>query len=112
MERAYAVEPGLHVLPGAVLIPTFGIVAANSYYVEAPQPYLVDTGLHADAAAFMENLEAIADVSALRWIYLTHTDPDHMGALRPLLRLAPRARVVTTFIGFAKLQLQLVPLEL
>jgi flavorubredoxin len=112
MERPYAIEAGCHVMPGSLQVPTLGFVPVNAYYVEGAQPYLVDTGLHADAAAFMEALEQIADVSALRWIYMTHCDPDHMGALRPLLRLAPRARVVTTFVGLAKLQLQLVPLEL
>jgi glyoxylase-like metal-dependent hydrolase (beta-lactamase superfamily II) len=35
----------------------------------------------------------------VRWIWLTHPDRDHTGALFDLLDQAPRARVVTTFLG-------------
>ena len=39
------------------------------------------------------------DVADLRWIWLTHTDFDHIGLLHRLLGENPELRVITTFFG-------------
>jgi len=45
------------------------------------------------------------DPADLRWIWLSHADPDHTGNLARILDLAPRAQLVTGLLGCAKLQL-------
>jgi flavorubredoxin len=107
LEQPYEVHPGLHVLPAIVPVPNIGQLPVNSYLVMGAQPYLVDTGLPVDADRFVRAVGAIVDLDDLQWIYLTHTDPDHIGALVPLLEQAPRATVVTTFLAVAKLELGL-----
>jgi flavorubredoxin len=109
MEASFQIQTGVHTLPTYVLVPTIGLLPANAFLVEGAQPYLVDTGILADEKAFVAAVEALKDPAELKWIYLTHTDPDHIGALIPLLERAPQAKLITTFIGFAKLQLSLKP---
>lgn len=109
MQPSYEVQTDVHVLPAFIPIPTVGLLSVNAFLVEAAQPYLVDTGLLVDSEELVRAVEAILDPADLRWIYLTHTDPDHVGALMTLLDRAPRAKVITTFLGAAKLELSLRP---
>jgi len=110
MEPTRELLPDLHILPSFVPVPTIGLLPVNSFLVKCAQPYLVDTGMLPDGAAFVPAVEALIDPADLRWIYLTHTDPDHIGALHALLDHAPQAKVVTTFVALAKLQIGLRPL--
>ncbi len=110
MEASFEARPGVHVLPTYVPIPTIGLLPANAFLVEAPEPYLVDTGILPEGEAFVDAVASILDPADLAWIYLTHTDPDHIGALLPLLDRAPKAKVITTFVALAKLELGLRPL--
>jgi flavorubredoxin len=60
---------------------------------------LVDTGTVAGCAEFMTTLESVLDPRELRWIWLTHTDFDHIGSLHRLLEENERLRVITSFLG-------------
>jgi flavorubredoxin len=73
--------------------------------VKSTAPVLIDTGLHSDTNEFMAALRAVIDPRELRWIWLTHIDQDHVGSLRRVLDEAPRAKVVTSFLGLGKLGL-------
>jgi hypothetical protein len=91
--RAYGPVPGLGLLP------------IGSFLIRGAEPVLVDTGPSPVRAEFMAALGTAIDPDDLRYVWLTHTDPDHTGALEAVLEAAPRARVVTTPIGVAKLGL-------
>lgn len=110
MLQTYEVTPEVFVLPTEIPVPGIGRLPANAYLVRGRQPYLVDTGQVLDADAFLAALEALVDLDDLRWIYLTHDDPDHIGALHRLLERAPNATVITTFVAMAKLGLWMRPL--
>jgi glyoxylase-like metal-dependent hydrolase (beta-lactamase superfamily II) len=92
-------------------VPGLGVLPVISYLIQASEPVLIDTGLAAARPAFLDALQRRIDPSALRWIWLTHTDPDHVGNLAAVLELAPRARVVTNFLGMGKLGLLGLPQE-
>ena len=99
-------------LLGAYLpVPGFGVLPINSFLIRAAQPVLIDTGLAALREDFMRALRAEIDPRELRWIWLTHTDADHTGSLEAVLAEAPHARLVTSFIGMAKLSLVGGPVE-
>jgi len=99
-------------LLGAYLpVPGFGVLPVNAYLIRAAQPVLIDTGLAALRKDFMRALRAEIDLRELRWIWLTHTDADHTGSLEAVLAEAPHARLVTSFIGMAKLSLAGGPVE-
>lgn len=52
---------------------------------------MIDTGLGLPDRGFLEHLGSVLDPADVRWIWLTHPDRDHTGALFDLLDAAPRA---------------------
>jgi flavorubredoxin len=76
---AFTATPGVDVITTAVAIPALGSIAINAFVLHGSEPVLVDTGTVAGAPEFMTALSSIIDPSELRWIWLTHTDFDHIG---------------------------------
>ena len=105
MESPRRVTNDIHVLPSPLPIPGLGTLPVNAFVITGEEPVLVDTGLHADRGAFLNALGNVVDPGDLRWIWLTHPDQDHVGSLRDILDVAPRARLVTTFLGVGILNL-------
>ena len=94
MDSPYQAAPDVHVLPATVPLPGM-VLPVNASVVLAEEPVLVDGGMAADADQFVEALASIVDPRALRWIWLTHDDADHTGAIQRVMDLAPDARLVT-----------------
>lgn len=111
MHSPAALGGNVHLLPSYAPVPGFGVLPVNSFVIGGAEPILVDTGLAALREPFLDALGDVMDPEDLRWIWLTHADADHMGNLAPVLDRAPGARLVTNFIGMAKLGLQGVPLD-
>lgn len=100
------VAPDTHSLTTHLPIPGMGFLPVNAFVVRAAQPVVVDTGIVALREAFLQKLGETIDLEDVRWIWLTHTDADHTGCLEDLLAAAPRARLVTSFVGMGKLGLR------
>lgn len=92
-------------LPSFLPVPGFGVLPVNSFLWKGPAPMLVDTGLAALSDGFIETLAKEIDPFHLRWIWLSHTDADHIGNLQALMDRAPDAKVVTNFLGMGKMNL-------
>jgi glyoxylase-like metal-dependent hydrolase (beta-lactamase superfamily II) len=92
--------PDVTALSDVVEIPGLGFLPVNAYVLHSAEPVLVDTGLPAGRAAFLDALWSVVDPGDLRWVYLTHPDRDHTGSLGEVLAAAPQARLVTTVVGF------------
>ena len=99
MVDTYRVAPDIEILTSSFPIPGFGVVPINAFVLDGTEPILVDTGAVVERDAFMQALRAIIDPAELRWIWLTHTDFDHIGSLHRLLADNPRLQVITTFLG-------------
>lgn len=99
MVTTASAAPDVDVLTTVVPIPGFGVIPVNAFVLHGPEPMLVDTGPIVEADAFMAALETVIDPAQLRWLWLSHTDFDHIGCLHRLLDVAPELRVVTTFLG-------------
>ena len=80
-------------------IPGMGFLTINAFVLHAAEPVVVDTGLSLPDRGFMDALGSVIDPQDVRWIWLTHPDRDHTGALFELLEAAPRARLITTFLA-------------
>jgi flavorubredoxin len=92
-------NPDVTVLNDHLPVPTIGFLPVNAFVLHSAEPVVVDTGVSLPDRGFMEALGSVVDPKDVRWIWLTHPDRDHTGALFDLLEAAPMARVVTTFLS-------------
>lgn len=109
---AYTATPGVDVITTTADIPALGSLAINSFVLHGPEPVLVDTGTVAGAEEFMTELASVINPSSLRWIWLTHTDFDHIGSLATLLETNPHLRVITSFLGVGIMGLSSTPVPM
>jgi glyoxylase-like metal-dependent hydrolase (beta-lactamase superfamily II) len=87
-------------------IPGLGILPINAHLVHAPEPVLVDTSWVGVGDAYIDALQEAIDPVDLKWIWISHTDLDHVFNLERVLALAPNAKVVIAGLGAAKLGLR------
>ena len=99
MVHSYEAAPDIEVLTSNFPIPGYGLVPINAFVIKGSEPILVDTGSVVESGQFMPALRSVIDPADLEWIWLTHTDLDHIGSLHQLLAENPRIRVITTFLG-------------
>jgi flavorubredoxin len=97
--ESYTAAPDVEVITSPFPIPGYGFVPINAFVLKGKEPILVDTGAVVESADFMSTLKSVIDPSELRWIWLTHTDFDHIGSLQQLLAENPQIRLITTFLG-------------
>ena len=93
------VVAGVDVFTVDVDIAGLGHLPINAFVLNGAEPLLVDTGSMIHRDEFRAGLQSVIDVADLRWIWLTHTDFDHIGLLHELLALNPELRVITTYFG-------------
>lgn len=99
MVSSYKAAPDVDVLTSTVSIPAFGSIAVNAFVLHGSEPLLVDTGIMNESDEFMTALRSVIDPADLAWIWLTHTDFDHIGSIHTLLAENSRLRVVTSFLA-------------
>lgn len=112
MTSCFTATPGVDVITTTAAIPALGSIAINAFVLHGTEPVLVDTGTVAGSADFMTALASVMEPSELRWIWLTHTDFDHIGSLSALLDANPKLRVITSFLGVGIMGLSSAPLPM
>jgi hypothetical protein len=112
MTSCFTATPGVDVISVTAEIPALGSLAINAFVLHGDEPLLVDTGTLAGSADFLTALRSVIDPADLRWIWLTHTDFDHIGSLALLLDENPHIRVVTSFLGVGIMGLSSTPLPM
>jgi flavorubredoxin len=103
MREPRRVSDDTYVVQTDMPAPPFGVLPVNWYLIEAQEPVLVDTGMPVEREQFLKTLRSLIDPTEIRWVFLTHDDNDHAGNLAQVLELAPQARVVTCFLGLARM---------
>lgn len=112
MTTCFTAAPGVDVVTTTADIPALGSLAVNAFVLHGAEPVLVDTGIVSGADDFLAALASAIDPAALRWIWLTHTDFDHIGSLATLLRMNEDLRVLTSFLGVGIMGLSSTPLPM
>ncbi len=105
MFEPYSAAQDIEVLPSYFPIPGMGILPINAFVLKAGEPVLVDTGQPLVSDQFIEKLSKVIDPRDLRWLFLTHVDSDHIGSLQRVLEIAPKLRIITTFLALGKMSL-------
>lgn len=103
---AFEVAESVTCVSSTTPVPGFGVLPVNSFLIHAAEPVLVDTGLPALVEETVKTIGSHIDPSDIRWIWLTHCDADHVGAIERLVELAPSARIVTNYLGMGKLSMR------
>ena len=97
--HTYQAAPDVDVVTSTANVAGFGNLAINAFVIHAAEPVLVDTGAVRESDEFMTALASVIDPADLRWIWLTHTDFDHIGSLHRLLEQNEHHRVITRVLG-------------
>jgi flavorubredoxin len=95
----YKASSDIDVIASNIPIPGFGLIPVNAFVIKGTEPILVDTGAMIESDEFMTALQSVIDPADLKWMWLTHTDFDHIGCLHRLLDANPGLRLITTFMG-------------
>ncbi|WP_460774529.1 MBL fold metallo-hydrolase [Microbacterium sp. GXF7504] len=73
------------------LVAPWGRFSLRSFYIDAPEPAIVDTGVTESPEGMRAQLEALGRrVEDVRWILLTHGHIDHLGGAYGLWELTGR----------------------
>lgn len=92
---AEQIDEGIHIISSPAPVPGMGTLDVNFYAVVGTQKrMLIDTGSPVDAEKNIAALSKIIDPKSIDYIFVTHFDADHYGAMKALLELAPNARLV------------------
>src|SRR4051794_2597634 len=89
-----AVAP-YQVADDAWLIPNFApagpgiLLPVNSMVIRGAEPIVVDTGAPIFRESVLNQVFSLVDPEDVRWIYLSHDDGDHVGAVHELLAQCP-----------------------
>jgi flavorubredoxin len=78
----------------------------NSMIIRGREPVIVDTGAPIHRQSWLQKAFSIVEPKDVRWIFLSHDDGDHTGALLEVLERCPRATLVTNFFSVERLALE------
>jgi flavorubredoxin len=78
----------------------------NAMLVRGAEPVIVDTGAPMHRDLWREKVFSLVEPEDVRWIFLSHDDPDHTGGLIDALELCPNATLVTNFFSVERLALE------
>jgi hypothetical protein len=105
MFKTYKAAADIDVLTTPFPIPGLGVVPINAFVLQGAEPVLVDSGPGVARDDFYAALKTVIDPARLRWLWITHPDPDHTGALARLLAENPSLRIATNFLAVGMMSL-------
>lgn len=66
----------------------------NSYFIDSEKKAVIDTVKETFWPEYEAKLRTVTDPAKIEYIICNHTEPDHSGSVKHLLKLAPEATVV------------------
>ena len=89
------------------------LLPANSMVIRGREPVIIDTGAPVHREQWLEKAFSVVEPEDVRWIFLSHDDGDHTGALLDVLQRCRHATLVTNFFTVERRALEkpALPLE-
>jgi flavorubredoxin len=100
------VAPDTYLITQLEQAPPIGGVFLNAAVITSAKPVLVDTGTAANRDGWLAQVGNVVDPADIRWIFVSHDDPDHVGNLALALELCPRATVLTGWFAVGRMALE------
>lgn len=69
----------------------------NSMVIRGAEPVVVDTGCAPHRKQYLEDLFALVEPDDVRWVFISHDDPDHHGNLEAVLDACVNATLVASW---------------
>jgi flavorubredoxin len=76
----------------------------NSYFINADKKTIVETVKEKFFNEYIEKINSQIKLAEIDYIILNHTEPDHSGSLKHLLKLAPKAVVVGSRLAISYME--------
>jgi flavorubredoxin len=104
--RAHPIAPDTWLIPNLAPAGDGLYLPVNSMVIRGRQPVIVDTGAPVHRKQWLDKAFAVVEPEDVRWIFLSHDDGDHTGALLDVLERCPKATLVTNFFSVERLALE------
>jgi flavorubredoxin len=72
-------------------------VYINSAVIRAEEPVLIDTGSLRNRRNWQEDAFSLVDPEEVRWVFISHEDPDHVGNLDEVMAACPNATLICSW---------------
>jgi hypothetical protein len=76
-------------------------VHLNAMVIRGSEPIIVDTGVA--GRDYLEDFWSLVDPADVRWVFLSHDDPDHYGNLVEVMEACPDAVLVTSWFQWERM---------
>ncbi|MEA5537253.1 diflavin flavoprotein [Crocosphaera sp. XPORK-15E] len=76
----------------------------NSFLIQGKKLALIDTSHQKFEALYLEGLGELIDFTALDYLIISHTEPDHSGLVKNILNLAPQVTIVGSKVAIQFLE--------
>jgi flavorubredoxin len=106
LTRPELIAPETFLIPHLAAGPDGLFLPANSMVIRGREPVIIDTGAPVHRKSWLEKVFAVVEPEDVRWIFLSHDDGDHTGALLDVLERCPQATLVTNFFSVERLALE------
>jgi len=106
------IAPETFLIPNLVPAGDGMYLHVNSMVIRGAEPVIVDTGAPVHRDLWLEKVFSVVEPDDVRWIFLSHDDPDHTGGLLDALEMCPNATLVTNWFSVERLGLEMPPLPL
>lgn len=82
-------------------------IYVNSLVITGPEPVIVDTNSISVRDDWFADVFSIVEPEDVRWLFLSHDDPDHTGNLVEAMELCPNATLVTNWFSAERLGIEM-----
>ena len=108
----HPIAPDTWLIPNLVAAAPDQYLGVNSMVIRGAEPIIIDTGAPIHREPWLEQVFSLMDPEDVRWVFLSHDDGDHKGALFDVLDMCPQATlVVNWFLDERQALEQRLPLE-